>query len=224
MTNDSHYILGIYGIPEAARLLATTPPLANGHVVDPTRLRYWIRTGVSPITPVVLPTRQRLIGFRDLISMRLIAILRSRNINLQAIRITEEWVRQSLQTDWPFVSRPIWTYGSDVFIEFEERLISVSRFGQQAMAFLREWLTKVELDMTFDEKELASSWKPYPDVKLDPKVQFGEPCVAGTRIPTSTIGGKVLAGDRIEVIARLYGLTIPQIQHALEWEQRIAAA
>lgn len=224
MFNQSQYIRGIYGIPEASRFLATTPPLANGHFADSTRLRYWIRTRVSPITPIMLPTRQRFIGFRDLISMRLIAVFRSWNISLQEIRTAEEWMAQYLQTDWPFVSRPIWTYGSDVFIEFEERLIAASRFGQEAMEFLREWLTKVELDMTFDEKDLASSWEPYSGVKLDPKIQFGEPCVEGTRIPTSTIGGKVGAGDSIEVIARLYGLTVPQIQHALEWEQRLAAA
>ena len=214
--------LGLYGISEAARYLEITPPLANGYSLEPAKLRRWIRTSVRITEHVVPPARQHLITFRDLISMRLVAILRTRGVTLSEIRETEHWMRNALQIDWPFISKPMWTYESEVYTEFESHLVVASRSGQRAMDFLREWLNKVELDMTFDEYDLVTSWTPYTDIQLDPKVQIGEPCIKGTRIPVRTIWGKIQAGDTREVVARLYDLARTQIEHAVEWGDRLA--
>ena len=133
-------------------------------------------------------------------------------------------MRRTLRIDWPFVSRPLWTYASDVYTEFEGQLMVASRFGQRAMDFVKEWLRKVDLDMTFDNSDLVSSWAPYPDIRIDPRVQLGQACVDGTRIPTNAIWGKIIAGDSHEIVAKLYDLTNSQIRHAIEWEERVAAA
>lgn len=213
---------GMYGIPEAALYLSSTPPLTNGNVVPAVRLRYWIRTSVPLLAPAVFPTRQRLITFLDLISMRMIAVLRSRNVKLKHIRNTEHWLRREFGIRYPLASRELWTCGSDVFIKFEEQLIlAASRFGQEAMTFIGDWLSKVELDMTFDEHDLASSWCPYRYICLDPTIQFGAPCVEGTRVPTRSIWDKIRAGDSPEVVAALYDLDMAQVQYAIRWEQHI---
>lgn len=212
---------GIYGIPEVTRYLSVTPPLTNGHRLDSARLRYWIRTSVANTAPPIFPTRYRLVSFQDLVSMRLIAVLRSKNIKLQEIRITESWLREQFGIEWPLASRDLWTFGSDVFIQFSEKLIAASRFGHIAMDFLNDWLSKVDLDMTFDEDNIASSWTPYKDICLNPRIQFGEPCISGTRIPTRAIRSKVTAGDSLEVISMLYGVSIIQIRHATWWEERL---
>ncbi len=216
--------LGIYGISEVARFLGVTPPLANGRTVESAKLRYWIRTTIHTEDSLALPIRPRPISFRDLISMRLIAVLRLRGVTLREVREAEDWMRANLHIDWPFISRPLWTFASDVYIEFEHHLINASRFGQRAMDFIREWLSTVELDMAFDENDLVESWTPYTDIQIDPKVQLGEPCIGGTRIPTNTIRGKIQAGDSPEVVARLYDLTKTQIQHAIAWGERLDAA
>lgn len=223
-SNISPRFVGMYGIPEAARYLIVTPPLANGHKLDPSRLRYWIRTSVPRIAPPIYPTRQRLITFLDLVSMRMVAVLRSRGIKLQEIRNTETWLRREFGLEWPFASRDLWTFGSDVFIEFADYLIAASRFGHITMRFIEDWLRKVELDMTFDVDDIASSWSPYNDVCLDPKIQFGEPCIDGTRIPTCAILSKVKAGDAPEIVATLYDVNITQIEHAIQWEERLVTA
>lgn len=164
---------GMYGIPEAALYLANTPPLTDGNKVNPARLRYWIRTSVPQIAPPIFPTRQRLITFLDLVSMRMIAILRSRNVSLKHIRNTEVWLKREFGIEYPFANQELWTFGSDVFVKFGKHLWAASRFGQQAMEFINDWLSKVKLDMTFDERHLASSWCPYRYVCLDPTIQFG---------------------------------------------------
>lgn len=215
---------GLYTIPEAARILAVTPPLANGHPAAPVRLRYWIRTSITPVSQVALPSARRLITFKDLISMRLIALLRAAGVSLPDIRKTENWMKETLNIDWPFVSRPLWTYASNLYIEFEKHLIAASLSGQQAMEFMRGWLSKVELDMTFNQDDLVSSWSPRPHIRLDPEVQFGEPCIDGTRIPTRALWSKIKAGDTLEVVAALYEIGIDKVQRAIEWEERLVAA
>ncbi|MEW6142497.1 MAG: DUF433 domain-containing protein [Chloroflexota bacterium] len=214
---------GIYGIPEVAIYLSHTPPLTNGNKVDSAKLRYWTQTSIPLRVMNEYPTRQRFVTFLDLVSMRMIAILRSRNVRLREIRHTTKWLQKEFNIEWPLAYKPLWTYGSNVFIEFGRHLLTASRFGQEAMDFIGEWLNKVELDMRFDERNIASSWYPYQDVCLNPKIQFGSPCIDGTRIPTRSIWGKVKAGDKPEIVAKLYDIGLTQVYHAVEWEQRISS-
>ena len=216
--------LGIYGIPEAARYLAVTPPVANGKTAEPAKLRYWIRTAVTPTESLEIPTRQRFITFRDLISMRLIALLRSHGIHLYQIREAERWIREELKIDWPFVRRPLWIFASDVYIEFEQKIVAAaSRSGQLAMNVFGDWLRKVALDMSFDADDMVATWSPYKYVQMDPQIQFGEPCIEGTRIPTSALAGKIDAGDSMDIVAKLYGLDVDAVRHAWEWENTLGA-
>jgi len=212
---------GIYGIPEVAQYLAVSPPLTNWDSVPTAKLRYWIRTSVPAIAPSPYPTRQKLITFLDLVSMRMVAILRSKGIELSEIRLSLKYLKKQFGLEYPFATEPLWTYGSDVFIEFRDNLLAVSRYGQQTMAFLRGWLTEVERDMTFDSHQLADSWIPYRGIRFDPKIQFGEPCLEGTRITTRTIWSNITAGDSPENVAELYEITPAQVLSAVEWERRL---
>ncbi len=227
MTNaqieQSTLFTGIYGIPEAARYLSNTLPFTNGNYIEASKLHYWIRTSVPYIAPSLYPSRQRLITFLDLISMRMIAILRSRGLKLREIKNHEIWLKREFSIKYPFVNRDLWTAGSHVYIKFHNRLWASSKYGQQAMKFIEDWLTKVELDMEFNEYDLASSWCPYSDIQLDPEIQLGEPCIEGTRIPTSTIWSKYKAKDSEETIAKSHNISVSQVQHAIEWEKRIVA-
>lgn len=212
---------GIYGIPEVARYLAVSPPLTNGHKVPTARLRYWIRTSVPHILPTEYPTRQRFITFPDLVSMRMVAMLRSEGVKLHEIRTTEKYLRKEFDLQWPFATRSLWTYGHHVFICFEEKLLTVSKFGQQAMGFVKGWLKEIKPDMTFDKNDLASTWFPYDGICLNPKIQFGEPCIEGTRVTTRTIWSNFKAGDSLDAISTLYELDISQMKNAVEWERRL---
>jgi uncharacterized protein (DUF433 family) len=222
-TDTSPAFSGIYGIPEVAHYLVVSPPLVNGHPVPITTLRYWIRTNIPHVATSPYPTRQRLVTFLDLISMRMVAILRSRGVRLPEIRNTETYLRKDFGLDYPFAMQSLWTYGSHVFISFEEHLLVASRFGQEAMNFIKTWLREVKLDMTFDDKEFVSSWTPYKGIRFDPKIQFGAPCIEGTRIPTSAIWSNTKAGDSLETLASLYEVNPSQIKSAVEWEERLDA-
>jgi uncharacterized protein (DUF433 family) len=221
MVTSKKEINGIYRIPEAAIYLANTAPFISTKEIKLSRLHYWIRSSVPQLTPQAYPSRQRLITFLDLVSMRMVAVLRSRNVGLQEIRNTEKWLRDKFGLEYPLANKQLWTYGSDIFIKFEDMLLSTSKFGQQAMSFINNWLSKVELDMTFDQKNNADSWLLYNGIRIDPDIQVGEPCIDGTRIPISAIWSNYLAGDSFDLLANSYELTVTDIKNAIHWKESI---
>ena len=224
MTIETRGLTGIYGLRETACYLANTPPLTNGHKIQINKLRYWIATSVPPIQGVTdIPSRQRLITFLDLISMRMVVVLRSRRIPLQKIRNTESWLRKEFNIPFPLATKSLWTYGGQIYIKFQEHVLAASKFGQSAMEFIDSWLKEVELDMTFDIDDNADSWLVHRNVRMNPTIQLGEPCVDGTRIPTGIIWSNHKASDSIEMIARSHNLQERQVTDAIEWEKRLVA-
>ena len=73
------------------------------------------------------------------------------------------------------------------------------------------------------QDQVASKWSPQPGVVLDPSVQFGEPCIQDTRIPTSALWSLVRGGDPPDLVARSYGITPQELTAALHWENKTPA-
>lgn len=214
---------GIYEVPEAARYISATttilaPPLR--HIRSRNLLR-WIRIGLSSPDLVTIPGRELLITFEDLISMRIIALLRAAGMSFKKIRDAEKTLRQITGYPRPFATEEIWTAHSHIFAEFRDYIYAASKSGQIAMDFVREDLIPVH-GLTFS-RQVASSWSPYTDIRLVPNIQFGRPCIDGTRIPSKSLMGMVQAGDSIEFIADSYRMDVEKVKHAIEWEQRLIA-
>lgn len=77
-------------------------------------------------------------------------------------------------------------------------------------------------NMTFDRRGVASTWSPEFEIVIDPQIQFGRPCIKGTRIPTGDIVDMFEAGDTVPYIAHSFGLTEEQIENAIAWEGKLA--
>lgn len=58
----------------------------------------------------------------------------------------------------------------------------------------------------------------YPGVTVNPKVQFGKPCIQGYGISTAAVAARFKAGENIAGIAFDYGLQDYRIEDALRWE------
>jgi uncharacterized protein (DUF433 family) len=58
-------------------------------------------------------------------------------------------------------------------------------------------------------------------VVLDPTVQFGEPCVADTRVTTAKIGEFSSGAGRSE-LAQMFRLDEASVERALDFERRLA--
>lgn len=215
---------GIYTAPEAAGIISVTMPGAESINIDAGKVRRWIRTGVADPGWRGAPAGNVLIDFEDLVSMRVIAALRAAGVTWPAIREAEEWLRDHTGALKPFATATLWHGAGDVYSEWADRLIAASRQGQAAFEMLRAYIIPVHGLVFDDETERAKWWQPQEEIRLNPKIQFGSPCIAGTRVPTSAVYGSVAGGDSVESMPDDYGITMKQVEAALDWESRIRDA
>ncbi len=210
---------GIYEVPEAARYIAATTTLFSRQLkhISSRNLLLWIKTGLALPTLSNIPAREMVITFEDMISMRIIALLRAAGISFPKIKEAEKYLRKLTGNPRPFATEQIWIGYTHIFSEFEAFIVAASKSGQMGMDFIKEDLKSVH-GLTFNERHVASTWAPYRDILLSPSIQFGRPCIAGTRIPTKTLANMVRAGDAIEFVAESYGLEMNKVKHAFEWE------
>ena len=156
--------------------------------------------------------------------MRVINALRNAGVSLPAINQAQRWLQNETGIERPFATEFLWAGQGESFAEWSEDMVSIRRFGQIAFDFLQDYLTKVD-DLRFSQSTgMANQWEPQQGIVLEPQVQFGTPCIKGTRIPTRTLSGMVEAGDSVEWVAAAFGLSQQEVQVACDWEIRLRTA
>ena len=215
---------GIYDVPEAARYIRGALNAEKVYPVQSSKMLRWIRRGVASRELADTPGRELLIGFEDLISLRVVLALRAARIGWAKIDDAERFLRKETGSERPFATEDLWVAQGHVFAELRERLLVASSFGQLAFDIMRKYLIPVS-GLTFDEEtRMANSWEPVAGVVLEADVQFGSPCLKGTRIPTRTVAGMVEAGDAEEWVAKAHRISRIEVRAACEWESRLRAA
>ena len=222
---------GIYEVPEVARFIAAAERdkyavasenlLIKPRQISSRALIRWIHKGLSLRELQNIPGRDLLITFEDVVSMRVITALRAAGVSFPKIYTAERWLRQYTGHDRPFAVEAIWTERTEVFTEFKRMLIAASRAGQLALDLFQDYIIPIS-GLTFVD-DVATTWEPSTGVLLNPEIQFGSPCIKGTRVPTRTVWGMVRAGDSKEYVARSFNITERDIEAATEWEDALAA-
>ena len=124
------------------------------------------------------------------------------------------------------------TDGKDLFIKQYGQLVTISQDGQMALKrILERYLDRVERDPSGIPIRLYPFTRklkePQPEsprlIAIDPTIRFGEPCIAGTRIPTSIIVARQTAGDSFDSLAKDYGRPTEEIEEAIRYEGRVAS-
>ena len=219
--DHSHAFDGIYDVPEVARYLKAAAYGEVAYPVSSAKLIRWIRHGLASQELAELPGAELLIDFEDLVSLRVIAALRSTGVRWIEIHCTEQWLREQTGAQRPFATEYLWAGQGQVFAEWTDRLLSASRHGQLALEMLRQYLIPIH-GLVFNlSSHVATSWEPMDGILLEPLVQFGAPCLKGTRIPTRTISGMIEAGDSMYWVMEAYGLSRSEVQVACDWEYRL---
>ena len=211
---------GIYTPQDVAKYIAVTTPPDVGLPEDGRAIARWVRTGAGLKGA---STRYAFVDFEGLISMRMVAALRAAKISWPVIRKAEQWLKDHTGAERPFASAALWQGGGDIFSELDAQLVAPSRAGQRAFDILCDYVIPVA-NLAFDHEGGAPLWwEPIEHVRLNPKIQFGSPCIAGTRVPTSAVYGSVIAGDSKESMPDDYGITMEQVEAALDWESRLVS-
>ncbi len=223
---------GLYEAPQVAQYLIASlrtdlPGLERFQRLSSQHLIRWVRNGLALRELATLSGRELILGFEDLISMRVVAVMRAVGVTWPKIHRAEQWLRERTGHRRPFAVERVWTETEDVFAELPEGFVAASQRGQLAFAgLLHDYLRNVR-DLDFvpvNGYSVAAAWSPHPNIRLNPKIQFGAPCIAQTRVPTTTIWGMVHAGDSPQFVARAYGIPPERVSDALQWEERLIAA
>jgi len=230
--NATKEFSGIYIAPKAALYLTATlkkdiPSPVQRIPINSRNLINWVRTGL--MTPELRHIRghELILSFEDLISMRVIAALRSFGITWPKIHLAEQYLRNETGYRRPFAIKQVWTDTANIFANLDQNVfLAASRHGQIAVPqLLGEYLQPVG-DMTFDPQGhlfVAATWIPHIDITLNPLIQYGEPCITGTRMRTRILAQMIHGGDSPSYIEKAFNLTESQVNHGMEWENRLRA-
>lgn len=63
----------------------------------------------------------------------------------------------------------------------------------------------------------------FKNITVDPKVRFGKPTIADTRVSVNLVVGKIAAGMTIKEVMEEYDLTRVQVQAALRYAAELVA-
>jgi uncharacterized protein (DUF433 family) len=206
---------GLYSLAELRAYLTLSGERGDGEQVE-----RWL---ADVLNPVRRQPRRPDHSFSDLVSLFVVRELRRHGVQPRTIREAELYLRKRWNTDRPFVSDRIQTDGHDVYVDGNRitgQLEQASkRTGQQVMLdVVRDFLK----DVRYHDGQ-AQLWIPAPRVVLDPAVRFGEPVVAGTRVPTSAVADVARARD-VETAAERFRISSDQAVAALAFERLLAAA
>ncbi|MFC1946576.1 DUF433 domain-containing protein [Chloroflexota bacterium] len=209
---------GAYSIPEASLYVSATMPDNAKFPLNTRHLHHWVKDGLAGGYLTGTKNRKLFINFRDLISLRVIAAMRSQGIKHKEILIAEKELKKLFEWEYPFAMSDFWVAKPDIYMKIQGVFISVSRHLQYALDMVTEYIVPVH-GLTFDLYGVSATWTPHTDILLNPEIQYGAPCISGTRVPTETIWSFYDAGDTVETISFAYGLQHGQINNAIDWEE-----
>ena len=221
---------GVYLVADAAALIHATSPAvetlpAGYHPLREATTRHlfrWVKEGLTGSYLVGLKGKDVALTFLDLISLRMIAVFRSYGIKPNEIRAAHNALQGTRGWTHPFAMEPLWLSGLHIYAKENKIPLAITKHWQAAFNFIGLFVGPVHR-LAFDEDQLAKTWEPEPDILLDPKISFGEPCIKGTRIATQVLWALKEAGDPPERIAEAYQLPVEQVEAAIAWENKLAA-
>jgi uncharacterized protein (DUF433 family) len=213
--------LGTYSIPSAALYVLVTTTNGSKLKLSTRHLYHWTKEGLAGGYLIGIRNKKLFINFRDLIGLRAIAVMRANGMSHRQIITAEQVLKKWYGHDYPFATMEFWMLPpKDILIKEGGHLLSASRHLQSAMDFFEEYMCPSH-NLTFDIFNLSATWRPYNNVLLDPQVQYGEPCIEGTRVPTQVLWSFHNAGDSTDDLSYFYGIQKSRIEDAIAWENQI---
>lgn len=204
--------MGLYTVSEASRLVRAPRQTVND----------WLHAdlGGSSAQGSLSPTSSTLLTFAEMISLFVVRELRKASVDVEVIRDAEHNLARLWGVDKPFAHGEFQTgYGAIVTI-LENRHVAIA--GKAVQEILYELIKSDLRNVTYDAQQRARKWQPRDFISLRPDLQFGQPCIEGTRITTRTVAQYLGGGDTIEELAEEFEISIDQIKAALLYEESLA--
>lgn len=163
----------------------------------------------------------KFVNFNTLIEFYTFFHMRDHGFSSQFIKKIHEIMSEELDTNYPF-ARKVFLDKKNVYYEKFDNLIKVDRKKQfDLKPMLLDFLNKIE----FNEFDVADRYFPLDNSKrivVDPKLQLGQPTIAGTGIKAEIINEFVKSGETKEYICKIFSLQMDQVEDALRYFSKSA--
>jgi uncharacterized protein (DUF433 family) len=174
-----------------------------------------------PVIRLADPNRH-LLSFNNLSELHVLSALRDHDVPLQRVRKAVDYLRKEILDEdhpHPLLALDLQTDGLNVFIEHLGALLNISgrRPHQPTTSTVRRLYPFVR-PLTMSPID-----QPRP-VTIDPRVSFGRPVLAGTRIPVQELANRFSAGEPIDSIAEDLDLASTTVEEALRYQLATRAA
>jgi len=159
------------------------------------------------------------INFLSLIEMYVFYSLKEKKIKTSSIIKMHTQMSKYLGTPYPFASQEFYVSGKQVYFGEIDSLIEASDVYQ---AFIPSFVKQFAERIKFNDKRIARKFYPLgkdKSVVLNPENQCGQPTIDGTNILTSTLWEYYKGKESIDTIAKLFDLSIENVQDAIEFHQ-----
>lgn len=191
---------------------------------------YWYRTksGSRLFRHVVEPAHPTYLSFQNLVELFILhSIRRIHDVSLNKVRVAVQYLKDNFKKDHPFWDYDLLTDKTDLFIKRMNEYLNISQEGQwEIKEELKKCMTRIEKGKSgLPERLFPYVKSDTPDIgktiQIDPMIQFGRPCIAGTGIPTEIVFDRFRAGENVKILAFDYDCKKNQIQYAIDYEEDI---
>lgn len=232
----------IYGGRNPIDIPAYTPGLAAYYLDLPSAtVRYWAFGRLPSFDPVIeaADADAHLLSFRNLVELHVLsAVRRKHGVTMPRVRTAIDFLRRSRNTAHPLSDIDLETDGDGIYIRaLGSILIDASKQGQIALEeIIREHLHRIDRNpqgvpmrlfpfRSVERRDQQFLVEEGPKViVIDPRVQFGQPCIEGTGTPTAIVFDRYKAGDSVPTLARDYDRPRSMIEEAILYEKARRAA
>ena len=222
--------LGIYSVPEAARLTG----------INSRTIRRWLRGYSYKVgdelrhSPEVVFADLRQIEeafaltFRDLIEVRFVQAFRHHGVSSKTLRAASSLGQRMLQTTHPFSTKAFRTDGKKIFAELangsgDPKLLDLLADQYVFRKILAPHLYR-DLERSADDEVLR--WWPMNRtglVVLDPGRSFGQPIINEEGVSTWVLAKAFEAEESINRVAEWFDVKPASVRAAVTFENQLAA-
>lgn len=209
---------GIYTIPEAARLLGTTPRRLKGWAEGYRHHRGDVVRTSEPILDRS-KTEAGLVTFAELIELFFVREFINAGVKLPRVRVVHSHLRREWGTPFPFAFGKLYTDGRTLLMAAGDDFLDVIK-QQKVFVFAREFFK----DVDFDQAQLAARWWPLGHgrlVVLDPQRAFGSPIEVRSGIRTEVLFNAFQAENAdAKAVAEWYEIDEQAVLDAVAFEDK----
>ena len=157
------------------------------------------------------------------------AFRRDYEIPMQAVKTALDYVIRKFGCDHPLIQQDFKVHGAKLLVQkLDGELVEASGGGQKMLACVNEHLRRIEWEDKFAARLYPFTRRHIADapkmVLIDPRVSFGQPFLAASRVPTAVIADRYKAGDSVNHLARDYACKSEEIEEAIRCELDVPMA